>query len=94
MANDKANWQNVNVDTLPSSIRDAYDSYKSAYATMKSERDTFETLLRKALADHTPKGKRLAIAYNFGKLSVAMVDDDRKPAATSKSISLSDLIKR
>ncbi len=93
MANDKASWQTVNVDTLPTTIRDAYDGYKSAYATMKAERDTFETLLRKALADHTPKGKRIAIAYNFGKLSVAIVDDEVR-RAPAKSISLADLIKR
>lgn len=91
---DKANWQVVNIDTLPTDIREAYDSYKEAYKAMKEERDNFEAAMRAALASHTPKGKRLAIAYNFGKLSVAMVDDDRKPAATSKSISLSDLIKR
>lgn len=95
MAKDtSANWQVVNVETLPTAIRDAYDAYKTAYAEMKAERDTFETLMRKALADATPKGKRLAIAYNFGKLSVAMVDDDRKASASPKSISLSDLIKR
>ena len=93
MANDKANWQNVNVETLPTSIRDAYDAYKTAYAEMKAERDIFETLLRKALADHTPKGKRLAIAYNFGKLSVAIVDDDAK-RPSAKSISLADLVRR
>lgn len=93
MANDKANWQNVNVETLPTDIREAYDSYKDAYKDMKAARDEFETALRSALRDATPKGKRLAIAYNFGKLSVALVDDDAKRAPT-KSISLSDLIKR
>ena len=94
MANDKASWQNVNVETLPTDIREAYDAYKAVYASMKEARDTFEIALRTALREHTPKGKRLAIAYNFGKLSVAMVDDDRKVAASPKSISLSDLIRR
>ena len=95
MAKDStANWQVVNVDSLPTTIREHYDAYKAAYAAMKAARETFEVSMRTALMSATPKGKRLAIAYNFGKLSVAMVDDDRKPAATSKSISLSDLVRR
>ena len=94
MANDKANWQNVNVETLPSSIRDAYDNYKEAYKAMKDERDTFETALRSALASATPKGKRIAIAYNFGKLSIAIVDDTTPKASTAKALNLADLIKR
>ena len=89
-----ANWQVVNVDTLPTDIRDAYDFYKEEYKAMKEARDVFEAALRKALADHTPKGKRIAIAYNFGKLSVAVVDDNAKPAASSKAVSLADIIKR
>lgn len=93
MANDKANWQNVNVETLPTDIREAYDSYKEAYKDMKACRDEFETALRSALASHTPKGKRLAIAYNFGKLSVAIVDDEQR-RAPAKSISLADLVRR
>lgn len=93
MANDKASWQTVNVDTLPTDIRDAYDGYKSAYTTMKEARDVFEAALRKALADHTPKGKRIAIAYNFGKLSVAIVDDTAKSTAKG-SVSLADIAKR
>lgn len=95
MANDtKANWQNVDVETLPSTIREHYDAYKAAYAEMKEARGTFEVAMRTALMEATPKGKRLAIAYNFGKLSVAIVEDDRKASASPKAISLSDLIKR
>lgn len=91
---DKANWQNVNIETLPSSIRDAYDSYKKTYKAMKDERDTFETALRSYLAPVTSKGKRIAIAYNFGKLSIAVVDDTTKAPSTAKAINLDDLIKR
>lgn len=94
MANDKANWQNVNVETLPSDLREAYTAYKAAYAEMKGARDRFENGLRGTFSGHTPKGKRLAVAYNFGKLSIAMVDDDAKPKASTKAVDLSDLIRR
>lgn len=91
---DKASWQNVNVETLPTAIREAYDDYKAAYAEMKRERDAFEAALRSALASATPKGKRIAIAYNFGKLSIAVVDDTSKTPSTAKALNLADLIKR
>lgn len=94
MADVKASWQVVNTETLPTDIALAYKAYKSAYTTMKDARDEFEIALRAALRETTPKGKRLAIAYNFGKLSVAIVDDDRKTASPRSAISLSDLVKR
>ena len=87
-------WSVIHTETLPADISAAYKSYKSAYAAMKDARDEFEIALRAALRDSTPKGKRLAIAYNFGKLSVAIVDDDRKSASPKSAISLADLAKR
>lgn len=93
MTNDtKANWQVIGIETLPTAIRNAYDSYKEAYKLMKAERDAFEAALRSAVP--APVGKRLAIAYNFGKLSVAVVDDTTKPATAKGSVSLADLIRR
>lgn len=87
---DKANWQQLDVDTLPADLQEAYKAYKQAYAEMKRIRDGFEATLRNNVS--LPKGKRLAIAYNFGKLSVAVVDDDnRKPASKAGSISLASL---
>lgn len=87
-------WSVINTETLPADISAAYKSYKSAYAAMKDARDEFEIALRTALRPSTPKGKRLAIAYNFGKLSVAIVDDDRKSTSAKSAISLADLAKR
>ena len=58
---------------------------------MKVQRQEFETMLSNAAT--LPEGKRMIFGYNFGKLSVAIVDDDRKPAkATPAKQSLSDFI--
>lgn len=40
-----------------------------------------------------PDGKRLVFGYNFGKLSVALVDDDAKPSTAKGTTSLSDFLK-
>lgn len=87
-----ANWQTIDITTLPTAIAKQYANYKSAYAEMKAEREAFETALRDVLP--TPAGQRLVFGYNFGKLSIAIVADDAKPKAASSAISLASLIKR
>lgn len=86
-------WSTIDTASLPADISSAYRAYKDAYAVMKAAREAFELALRSAVPQ--PSGKRLAIAYNFGKLSVAIVDDDT-PARKSApaSLSLADLAKR
>ena len=90
-ANSDAVWTEINPETLPEQIKHAYDYYKEMYREMKEQRQCFE----KAMADtaELPTGKRMIFGYNFGKLSVAIVDDDRKPAkATPAKQSLADFI--
>ena len=84
-------WSEINPDTLPTEIGQAYALYKEMYREMKAQRTAFETMLSDAAT--LPEGKRVIFGYNFGKLSVAIVDDDRKPAkATPAKQSLSDFI--
>ena len=84
-------WSEINPETLPSAIREAYALYKEMYKEMKAQRTAFETMLANAAG--MPEGKRIVFGYNFGKLSVALVDDDRKPAkATPARQSLADFI--
>jgi hypothetical protein len=92
MAKDNtAVWSEINPDTLPAEIAQAYALYKEMYREMKAQRTAFETML--ASAASVPDGKRVIFGYNFGKLSVAIVDDDRKPAkATPAKQSLADFI--
>lgn len=86
-------WNTINTETLPTSIKDAYAGYKDAYKDMKEARLAFETLISKAI--DPAKGKRVIFGYNFGKLSVAVVDDDApKSKAASSAVSLSALAMR
>ena len=89
----KADWHNVDIDSLPKAIRDEYDTYKQSYAAMKAAREAFETAMCTALASATPTGKRIVFGYNFGKLSLAIVDAE-SPKASAKAISLDELCKR
>ena len=92
MAKDNsAVWSEINPDTLPAEIGQAYALYKEMYREMKAQRTQFETMLAKQAS--LPEGKRAIFGYNFGKLSVAIVDDDRKVAkATPAKQSLADFI--
>lgn len=86
-----ANWQTIDPTTLPVPIVKQYERYKEAYREMKAERKAFEDALS-ALAPASP-GKRIAFGYNYGKLSIAVVDDDAKPAPAKGALSLGDFLK-
>lgn len=87
-----ATWTQIDTDSLPANIAAAYTAYKAAYVTMKAERLEFETKLAAMLT--VPPGKRAVFGYNFGKLSIAIVDDTAKPKAASSAVSLASLIKK
>lgn len=82
-----ATWQTLDPTSLPTPIAKQYERYKESYREMKAEREAFEQAMRDQA--QAPPGKRLVFGYNFGKLSVALVDDTAKPASTSGSLSLS-----
>jgi hypothetical protein len=85
----KANWQTIDTDTLPVAIAKQYANYKASYAEMKAERKALEDALSTAIS---PKaGKRCVFGYNFGKLSVAIVDDDKPATKSAGTVSLSAL---
>lgn len=85
------NWQTIDPATLSVPLQKQYARYKDAYREMKAERDAFEAAMREAAP--TPQGMKLAIGYNFGKLSVALAPDDAKPATAKGTLSLSDFLK-
>jgi len=80
-------WQEIDTDTLPAEVAEAYDAYKDAYRVTKALRETFETKARDVV--ELPDGKRLAIAYNFGKLSFAAVDGEPAKAKRKNVVALS-----
>src|SRR5438128_1603009 len=74
-------WTTVDVETLPEALLLKHKNYKAAYSAMKACRKEFEDAISAAIAPSS--GKRVIFGYNFGKLSVAVVDaaPDRKPAS-------------
>lgn len=81
-------WTTVDVATLPADLAAAHAAYKVSYTAMKDARNAFETAMSTAIAP--PTGKRVIFGYNFGKLSVAIVDGEvakAKPAASTQSLS-------
>ncbi len=89
MAKDTS-WTNINVNTLDQEHQDNYTAYKAAYALMKEAKQCFEAGMRDKAG--LPKGKLLVFGYNFGKLSLAVVEDDRKTASPSKTKGLGDFL--
>lgn len=80
-------WVNIDPATLPEAQQRQYAEYKEAYRFMKELRTTFEDSMNSA----SPEGKRMVFGYNFGKLSVALVEDDRKVAKPkSATMTLAD----
>lgn len=78
-------WVEIDPETMAPEQTAAYRAYKEAYRAMKAQREGFEA----SMAQGVPEGKRMIFGYNFGKLSVAVVDDDRakaKPKAVKMSL--------
>lgn len=75
----EAQWTEVNIASLSDLERNAYEEYKSAQRSAAALRKHFETVMNGSYK--LPTGKRLVFGYRFGKLSAAIVDDDRKPKA-------------
>lgn len=95
----KLAWHTIDATTLPVPIAKQYEAYKATYREMIAERKAFEDAFLAMLASapathplHAAKHKRHVIGYNFGKLSVAIADDDGKASPTAKgTLSLASL---
>lgn len=78
-------WTTIDPASLSETQADAYAAYKALYRSMKDAREAFEGAMQAGV----PDGQRMILGYNFGKLSAAIVPDDRKPAkakATTQSL--------
>ena len=92
MAN--SDWNEVNVFAeLSVQGQFLYTEMKTAYRQYAERKATFENYMQSTFGERLPEGQELKFGYNFGKLSVAIVDDDRKPAKTMPAKqSLADFI--
>jgi len=86
-----AQWMDIDVGTLSAEAQAAYSEYKDAQRKAAALREMFE---QTAVAGMTmPQGKRMVFGYRFGKLSAALVDDDRKTSKPKQAKgSLSDFL--
>lgn len=88
MARVEANWVELDPSTLTAAQQESYHAYKAAYRVMKDQRVEFEREMQAGV----PEGSRMVLGYNFGKLSAAIVPDDRKPAKAKSTQSLSEFL--
>lgn len=90
-AQENVTWVEIDPTTLEAKLNAAYETYKEAQRKAAELRSAFEEQMNKAA--ELPEGKKLVFGYRFGKLSAAIVDDDRKPKAASPAkLSLSQFI--
>ena len=89
-AKSDAVWIELDVETLSMEAAEQYGNYKRQYKAAKEARERFEQVMNDQAK--LPEGKRMVFGYNFGKLSVAIVADDRKPKAEAKRQSLADFL--
>lgn len=73
-----AQWADIDVTTLSEDAQLAYAMYKDAQRKAAELRTAFEASVVNGL--DIPTGKRMVFGYRFGKLSAALVEDDRKTA--------------
>lgn len=82
-------WVEIDPASLNPEQKLAYETYKDAYRVMKQNRQEFEAMMSRAV----PQGQRMIFGYNFGKLSVAVVADERKETkARTPKLSLADYL--
>lgn len=70
---EKLNWSNVDMATLPKPLQKAYQDLKLAQQVAASKRDAFEEAANVVLqkANKVPQGKEPVWSYRFGKLGLA-----------------------
>lgn len=79
----KPNWKTMDVATLGAKAEALWQAKRDADKMARTAREAFETHVLGLVT--IPEGKRLAMAYNFGKFSVALVADDGKARASKPS---------
>lgn len=86
-----ATWFNIDTGSLTTEQQAAYAEYKDAQRKAAALREAFEDSIT-ASAD-IPQGMRMVFGYRFGKLSAALVEDDRKPSkAKQQTRTLADFL--
>ena len=82
-ASDEPEWFDLDPATLPDAIAKSYAEYKAIYAAATDARKAFEAAFSALAAP--PVGHRIAFAYKFGKLRMAVVSGVAKASGAGKS---------
>lgn len=89
MAKHDAEWTQIDTGTLTQAQQVAYANLRRTRQEAAKAREAFEA----SMASDVGEGMRMVFGYNFGKLSVAIVPDDRKVAKPAKGAkSLADYL--
>ena len=85
-------WNEVDPASLPKDVAERYARYKEAYARMKEARQEFEAGLNEFAKEKGITGEEteLAVAYNYGKLSVAIAPK-RERKASKRAVALGEI---
>jgi hypothetical protein len=83
-------WVEIDPSTLEAGMKAGYDKYKAQYRAMKEAREMFEQGMNDEA--ELPEGKRLVFGYNFGKLSVAVVNAEVVKSKAKPAQSLSQYL--
>lgn len=83
-------WINVDQDDMSKATLKAYGDYRDLQALANEARKAFEAEFVKG--QRAPAGKRFAFGYKFGKLSVALVDDDRPVKVARPKLTLAEYL--
>ena len=77
-------WLTIDMNDVSKAVRKAYEDYREVQALANEARKEFEKAYLAAEKLEAPAGKRFAFGYRFGKASIALVTDDKRPAAKPK----------
>lgn len=86
-------WKQVDVTTLSAPAQKLWSELKAKQAEARIAREAFEVALIATVAGELPQGKRLAFGYKFGKLSIAVVADDKKAKPQAVPLTLAQTLK-
>lgn len=87
----KEDWIAIDTATLSAELQVSYAELREARRVAAAKRKAFEDMMQEA----SPEGQRMVFGYNFGKLSIALVEGEAKPVAKAQkgAVSLSDFLK-
>jgi hypothetical protein len=78
-----ADWREVDTTALPTGLAALYSDYKAAQRLATDARTAFEAAFSEMA--NVPASQRLGFGYRFGKLSVAVLPNDRPTAKPRKA---------